>query len=224
MMQFQFDADQEYQLQAVQAVAGLFDGQPPIDADVLTADGGFIAIPNRLDLSGDQLLENLRQVQGQNGIQPDGELRVLNSTVAMADAAAEPTTLQWPNYSVEMETGTGKTYVYIRTALQLFRDYGFRKFVIVVPSIAIREGILKTFDMTKKHFRELFENTPYHYFVYDSANLTQVRQFALSESLEFMVMTLAAFNKATNVIHSSTDRLQGETPIQLLQAPRPGWW
>lgn len=220
-MEFHFEADQEYQLQAVAAVTRLFDGQPPIDADVLTANGGFIAIPNRLDLSGDRLLENLRQVQEENGVETDDQLRTLNSVVAMAEDTAEPLTLQWPNYSVEMETGTGKTYVYIRTALRLFRDYGFRKFIIVVPSIAIREGVLKTFEMTMKHFRELFENTPYHYFVYDSANLTQVRQFALSESLEFMVMTLAAFNKATNVIHGSTDRLQGETPIQLLQATRP---
>jgi type III restriction enzyme len=177
-----------------------------------------VAIPNRLDLTDERLLGNLRQVQRQNGLPEDEDLGRLSGAAAGEGGAEQ---VVFPNFSVEMETGTGKTYIYIRTALELFRRYGFRKFIIVVPSIAIREGVLKTFEMTRKHFAGLYENTPYHFCQYDSANLSQVRQFALSESLEFMVMTLAAFNKASNVIRQSTDRLQGETPINLVQATRP---
>ena len=216
--EFHFDADQEYQIDAVNAVCDLFQGQPRLDGDLVPSGGGFVTVPNRLDLTGERMLANLRQVQEGNGLVPDeklaplsGEVKAVNGTVQVA----------FSNFSVEMETGTGKTYVYIRTALELFRRYGFRKFIIVVPSIAIREGVTKAFQVTEKHFKQLFENTPYHYCVYDSANLTQVRQFALSESVEFMVMTIAAFNKATNIIRNSTDRLQGETPIHLLQATRP---
>ncbi len=120
-----------------------------------------------------------------------------------------------------METGTGKTYVYIRTILELFRRYGLRKFIVVVPSVAVREGVLKTLQVTEKHFRNLYNNTPYRYYSYDSNNLAQVRQFALSDSIEIMVMTIDSFNKASNVINQSTDRLQGETPIHLVQTARP---
>ena len=128
---------------------------------------------------------------------------------------------RFANFSVEMETGTGKTYVYIRTALELFRRYGLRKFIVVVPSVAVREGVLKTFEITEKHLRELYDNVPYRYYAYDSANLSQVRQFALSDGVEMMVMTIDSFNKASNVIRQTTDRLQGETPIHLVQATRP---
>lgn len=120
-----------------------------------------------------------------------------------------------------METGTGKTYVYVRTVLELFRRYGLRKYIVVVPSVAVREGVLKTLQVTAKHFQELYGNPPYSYYVYDSANLSQVRQFALSDGAEIMVMTIDAFNKAANVIRQSTDRLQGEKPLHLVQATRP---
>ena len=108
-----------------------------------------------------------------------------------------------------METGTGKTYVYLRTALELFSRYGYRKFIIVVPSIAIREGVLKTLQITEKHFHDLYDNTPYRYYVYDSANRSQVHHFAQSNNIEFMVMTLDAFNKASNVIRSKLRQIAG---------------
>jgi type III restriction enzyme len=120
-----------------------------------------------------------------------------------------------------METGTGKTYVYLRTALELYTRYGMRGFIVVVPSVAIREGVKKTLDTTREHFLALYDNPVYRYYVYDSANLTQVRHFATADSVEIMVMTIDSFNKAANVIRQSTDRLQGETPIHLVQAARP---
>jgi type III restriction enzyme len=180
--------------------------------------GPIPAVPNHLDLDEATLLQNVHQVQAANGIPSDSQLEVIEETV---QSATGPTVVRFPNFSEEMETGTGKTYVYLRTALELYGRYGFRKFIVVVPSVAIREGVLKTLEITQDHFRALYNSPPYRYYVYDSANLAQVRQFALSNGIEIMVMTLASFNKAANVIWQSTDRLQGETPIHLVQATRP---
>jgi len=175
-------------------------------------------VPNRLSLTETRLLANLQSVQLQNGITADKELQCLEATIDTADGER---LCRFPNFSVEMETGTGKTYVYVRTALELYRQFGLRKFIVVVPSVAIREGVLKTLQVTEKHLRELYGHLAYRYYVYDSENISQVRQFALSEAVEIMVMTIDSFNKASNVIRQSTDRLQGETPIHLIQTTRP---
>ncbi|WP_301677239.1 DEAD/DEAH box helicase family protein [Methanoculleus methanifontis] len=219
-MEFKFDANQEFQVQAVDAICDLFDGQIHIRAQVSFNAGTFTlaSIPNRLDLDDVTLLKNLQDVQRRNGIQPDERLEYIEETIQTVDGEKAA---RFPNFSVEMETGTGKTYVYLRTILELNRRYGMRKFIVVVPSVAIREGVFKTLKVTAKHFRELFGNPVYRYYKYDSANLSQVRQFAQSDSVEIMVMTLDSFNKASNVIRQSTDRLQGETPLFLVQAARP---
>jgi type III restriction enzyme len=120
-----------------------------------------------------------------------------------------------------METGTGKTYVYLRTALELYQRFGLRKFIIVVPSVAVREGVLKTLEITAKHLAALYANPPYRYYVYDSSKLAQVRQFTLSDGVELMVMTIDSFNKAANVIRQYADGMQGERPVHLIQTTRP---
>lgn len=218
-MQFKFDGNQEYQVRAMEAVANLLEGQPRMEATVNFALGaGLASVPNRLDLDESTLLKNLQNVQVQDGVEPDNELACITEKIETANGQKQ---ISFPNFSVEMETGTGKTYVYIRTALELFRRYGLRKFIIVVPSVAIREGVLKTLQVTQAHLRQVYDNTPYRYQVYASENLSQVRQFALSDGVELMVMTIDSFTKASNVIRQSTDRLQGETPIQLVQATRP---
>lgn len=219
-MELKFDANQDFQLQAIEAVTDLFTGQPRIQADLKFSLGysSFAAVANRLDLDETELLVNLHTVQKRNSINPDSELICIEERI---ETISGPETVRFYNFSVEMETGTGKTYVYLRTALELYKRYGLRKFIVVVPAIAIREGVLKTLQITEKHFQELYDNVPYRYYAYDSENLSQVRQFALSDGVEFMVMTIAAFNKATNVIHQTTDRLQGETPVHLVQAARP---
>lgn len=219
-MEFKFDANQEFQVQAVDTVCDLFDGQIHVQAQVSFDAGTFTlaSIANRLDLDDATLLKNLQGVQRRNSIRPDeslGYIEEIIQTVSGERAAC------FPNFSVEMETGTGKTYVYLRTILELNRRYGMRKFIVVVPSVAIREGVFKTLKVTAKHFRELFGNPVYRYYKYDSANLSQVRQFAQSDGVEIMVMTLDSFNKASNVIRQSTDRLQGEVPLFLVQAARP---
>ncbi len=214
-MELKFDSNLDYQLKAIESVIYLFAGQPRFEFKNSTI---FSAVPNSLTLSEAEVLQNLQLVQDGNGITPDKELQFIEDTITTRNGGEQS---RFYNFSVEMETGTGKTYVYLRTILELFRHYGMRKFIIVVPSIAIKEGVLKTLDITKKHFEQLFGKVPYSSIDYDSENLSQVRQFALSNSIEIMVMTLAAFNKATNVIRNPTDRLSGDTPIHLIQAVRP---
>ena len=218
-MQIKFDANQQFQIRAIEAITNIFEGQPrPVTSIHELTLQGFGALPNQLDVSEKELLANLQSVQKTNGIEQDEELMPIERVV---ESAAGKGLVKFFNFSVEMETGTGKTYVYLRTAFELFQRYGMRKFIVVVPSVAVREGVLKTLEITKAHFRKEYNNTPYRYYSYDSANLSQVRQFALSESIEIMVMTIDSFNKARNVINQTTDRLQGETPIHLVQAARP---
>ena len=221
-MKLQFDAKQLYQIEAVNAVVDLFDGQPFVTPDVDTGGaGGVPVVPNRLDLDDAILLRNLQAVQERNLPERlrSADLRRIQGTVN--GAQGEGRRADFCNFATEMETGTGKTYVYIRTALELARRYGMRKFIIVAPSIAVCEGVLKTFEITRQHFAEVFGNLPYHFCKYTSDNLSQVRQLALGESVELMVMTIDSFNKASNILLQSTDRFQGETPIHLLQATRP---
>ena len=207
-MKFQFDPNQDFQKEAVAAVVDLFDGHPRLESPGfrLTREGEVSAVANQLALGEQELLANLQRVQERNGIRPDPGLRLLGSS---------------PNFSVEMETGTGKTYVYLRTALELHERYGFRKFVIVVPSLAVREGVLKTIDITEDHFREIYDSVPYTGYRYDSANLALVRQFAQSSGVEFMVTTVDSFNRAANIFNREMDQMQGQVPIHLVQAARP---
>ena len=135
-MRFEFDANQTYQREAIDAVVRLFEGQSRVQANLeFSGDTNFAAVPNRLDLGDNQVRLNLAQVIVDTGVQA----------------------FDWNgffNFSVEMETGTGKTYIYLRTALELFQQYGMRKFIVVVPSVAIREGVLKTLQMTEAHFKK----------------------------------------------------------------------
>ena len=224
-MLFKFDGTQEYQIKAVETVSALFEGQPYVDAGARYVPRvGFITDPNQLDLDTPTLLQNLKRVQAENGIAADAEIRLITQSISTAEGERS---VSFPNFSVEMETGTGKTYVYIRTALELNKRYGFKRFIIVVPSIAVKEGVLKTFEITRDHFQAWFENLPYKFYAYDSGGHSQIRQFTSSSNLEFMVMTLASFNKSMteesrgNIIHRPTDRLQGAVPIHLVQASRP---
>jgi restriction endonuclease len=218
-MKLRFDSDQEHQVRAVESVVRLFDGQPRAQPEMAFAAGaGLAAVPNRLDLSEDRLLANLNAVQRENALSQDVALESIQEEVETAEGMQR---VRFANFSVEMETGTGKTYVYLRTALELYRRYGQRRFIVVVPSVAIREGVMKTLRITRDHFARLFENLPYRFAVYDSANLTQVRQFALSDGVEILVMTIDSFKRDATVMRRSTDRLSGETPIHLVQATRP---
>ncbi len=220
-MELQFDKNLEYQHQAIASIVDLFIGQTPMQANfTVSAQMGQVGIydsangiGNRLELDEDDILENLKEVQLRNGLP---QTKSLNH--GMYD------------FDVEMETGTGKTYVYIRTILELHKNYGFSKFIIVVPSIAIKEGVHKSLQITKDHFNDLYDNTIYNYFVYDSGKLEQVRSFAVSDNIEVMVINIDAFRRSfddptkenkANIIHRPNDRLNGMKPIELIQETRP---
>ena len=217
-MEFKFESNQPFQLQAIESVIRLFEGQHHVAGQLVLSGEGLAAVPNTLEVDHEAILQNLKQVQADNDLPTDEDLQYIEANISLL---GEKTQVRFLNFSVEMETGTGKTYVYLRTVLELFRQYGLRKFIIVVPSVAVREGVLKTLEITQTHLRQLYDNPPYRYYAYDSAKLSQVRQFALSDSVEIMVMTIDSFNKASNVINQTTDRLQGETPIHLIQATQP---
>jgi type III restriction enzyme len=162
-----------------------------------------LGIGNRLTLLDDALRANLNEIQIRNGLRP-------SSTLASGD------------FTVEMETGTGKTYVYLRTIFELNRSYGFTKFVIVVPSVAIKEGVYKTLQITEEHFRGLYANAPFDYFIYDSANLGQVRNFATSPNIQIMIVTVGAINKKdVNNLYKDSEKTGGERPINLIRDTRP---
>ncbi len=239
-MKIQFDPNQQYQIDAVDAVLDLFDGQPLEQTDFSIVDLGTtepdftsalradLGVGNQLTLPDTKLLENARRVQERNEIDvPDADAPL----EAWAMLAAGGTIERYvPHFSVEMETGTGKTYVYLRTIFELSRRYGFQKFIIVVPSVAIREGVLKNIEITAEHFRALYNNLPFEHFVYDARKVNRLRQFATSNTLQILVINIDAFRKnftgteaeqKSNVIYKESDKLSGRQPIEFVQAARP---
>jgi type III restriction enzyme len=239
-MKLQFDANQQFQLDAVAAITDLFDGQPqgaPEFAVINVGDyGGLLAgqdrtelgAGNRLLLADDKLLANARAIQLQNDIEAADAEAPLEAWDLFDVPADAPRAC--PHFSVEMETGTGKTYVYLRTIFELSQRYGFKKFVIVVPSVAIREGVLKNIQITAEHFRALYNNLPFEHFVYDAKRVNRLRQFATSTTLQILIINIDAFRKnfvgtdderKSNVIYKESDRLSGRQPIEFVQAARP---
>lgn len=205
-MKLSFESNLSYQQEAIQSVVGLFEGQNIEDSGYSYNLAGSLnmvdGIANKLVLSDEQLLRNLQGVQEQNEL-PKSEA------------------LDGMHFSVEMETGTGKTYVYLRTIYELNRKYGFKKYVIVVPSIAIREGVLKNLQITHEHFQTLYDNTPIHYYVYDSSHISKLRGFATGDNIEILVINIDAFAKDENIINKPNDRLNGQEPIRFIQSVNP---
>lgn len=200
---------QPFQTAAVNSVADLFIGQEKktaafsiIQGDRPTLLENQYGIGNALLIDGAAMLANMRTVQKRN-------------TLPMTDD------LEGKQFSVEMETGTGKTYVYTQTIFELNKRFGFTKFIIVVPSVAIREGVYKSLQVTRDHFGLLYNNVPCRYFIYNSARLSDVRQFATSANIEIMIINIDAFKKAENVINQAQDRLSGESAMRFIRDTRP---
>lgn len=234
-MKLQFDAKQAYQIEAVEAVCDLFDGQPIEKADFSTILQTFdtplfgavsrseLGVGNALGLTEETLLKNLQRIQERN------LLDVTNTVEGWT--WTDDTGSHWcPHFSVEMETGTGKTYVYLRTIYELNRKYGFKKFIIVVPSVAIREGVLKNLEITRDHFRALYNNVEAEHYVYDAKRVSQLRQFATSNNVQILVINIDAFRKnfsgteaqqRSNVIYKENDKLSGRQPIEFVRATNP---
>ncbi|WP_422738642.1 DEAD/DEAH box helicase family protein [Micromonospora sp. WMMD729] len=211
-MKFSFDADLEYQRQAIDAVTGLFRGQEVMASQFTVhahpaAHAGFEGFSDRgygniLRLDPETILTNLHEVQNRAGLTPEPSLDTMN-------------------FTIEMETGTGKTYVYLRTIYELSQLYGFTKFVVVVPSVAIKEGVETSIRMLREHFGALYGNPPMNFFQFDGSNLSRVRSFATSPSIEIMIATVAAINKKTNKIYQPAEDLDFEVPADLIRATNP---
>ena len=224
-MKLHFDPKQEFQLDAINAAIDLFDGQPLNNSDFQISfetkgNGLFgsltqtdLGLGNFLVIDRDTIRQNLQRVQERNALSVDNELLPVDySTTAPAPL----------NFSVEMETGTGKTYVYLRTIFELNKKYGFKKFIIVVPSVAIREGVLKNLEITEEHFKALYNNVEYEYRVYDAKRVSHLRQFAMSNQIQILVINIDAFNKKDiAVIHKEADKLSGHKPIEFVCATNP---
>jgi type III restriction enzyme len=239
-MKLQFDANQAFQLDAVSAIIDLFDGQPPSAPEFsiikLAGDEGLfegqerteLGVGNRLAIDGDKLRQNTRIVQARNDIEVADETATLECWELFDVPAnlARPC----PHFSIEMETGTGKTYVYLRTIFELSKRYGFKKFIIVVPSVAIREGVTHSLSVMAEHFKTIY-NEEAESFVYDAKRVNRLRQFATANTLQILVINIDAFRKnftgtdderKSNVIYKEMDRsLGGRAPIEFIQAARP---
>lgn len=227
-MKIQFDANLDYQRDAIESVTGVFAGQEICQTNFTVAplqsweEGSLfygtqedsLGIGNRLRLLDEDIHANIRTIQLKNGLAP-------SETFDSKDGI---------HLTVEMETGTGKTYVYLRTVFEMNRLYGFTKFIIVVPSIAIKEGVQKSLEITATHFKELYENVAFDYFTYDSSKLSDVRNFATSPDIQIMVINIDAFRKSftdpeqenkANIIHRAHDRMTGAKPIEFIQQTNP---
>ncbi|MDR1853508.1 MAG: DEAD/DEAH box helicase family protein [Azoarcus sp.] len=222
---FRFDAHQKYQREAIDAVVDLFDGQPK-DAGQLAAtlraatlatdiaQGELAldtaqevgAIGNNLMLDEAAILANLQNVQDRNG---------LEVCAALADDKLD--------FDIEMETGTGKTYVYLRTIFELAQRYDFTKFIVLVPSVAIREGVNTSIRLMREHFRDLYPAQPFDASVYSGDKAEEVQAFATATNVQILVMTIDAIrgDKNTRIIHQQRDKLNGLRPIDYLRATRP---
>ncbi len=239
-MKIQFDANQQFQLDAVAAVSELFEGQPQgapefsvinlgaMEGLFAGQDRTELGVGNRLLLAEDALTSNTRAIQTRNDIEVADPAASLEAWDLFDGPANQSRAC--PHFSVEMETGTGKTYVYLRTIFELSQRYGFQKFIVVVPSVAIREGVLKNIEITAEHFRALYNNLPFEHFVYDARKINRLRQFATSTTLQILVINIDAFRKnftgteaeqRSNVIYKESDKLSGRQPIEFVQAARP---
>ena len=220
-MKLKFDASLPYQQEAIASIVDLFRGQTPMQTNFTVASYGKQpglfdskhGVGNRLELDEEEILQNLQAVQLRNGLPQSMRLKSKEY-----------------DFDVEMETGTGKTYVYLRTIFELHKNYGFSKFIIVVPSLAIKEGVYKSLQITGDHFKNLYENTMHEYFVYDSEKLEQVRSFVLNDFISVMVINIDAFRRSfadtekenkANIIHRPHEIFNWMKPIELIQETHP---
>ncbi|MBU2586244.1 MAG: DEAD/DEAH box helicase family protein, partial [Bacteroidetes bacterium] len=208
-MKLHFDSKQEFQLEAVKAITDIFEGQQLSSGDFefsITQPGALLTengFGNKLTLREEQILKNVKTIQEINEIKNGNE------------------ELQGMNFSVEMETGTGKTYVYLRTIYELNKLYGFKKFVIVVPSVAIREGVMKNLEITEEHFQNLYDKAPITSDVYDSKKVSNLRGFASANTIQVLVINIDSFAKDENIINKPNDKLTGKKPIEFIQSCNP---
>lgn len=224
-MKFKFNKNLDYQLEAIQSIVDIFDtGKNIIQTDIdFRLQSEMAVVANQLEIDDKRIVRNMNAIQEMNGIEktevhPCGGFG--SSAFGSATFGGVAKVNHSFDFSVEMETGTGKTYVYLRTIFELNKKYGLKKFIILVPSVAIREGVLKTIEQTKAHFREIY-NVGFGHFAYDSSKLSKVKNFASSFDIQIMVMTIQAFNSDLNIMRQTPDRFNGDRPIDRVAATNP---
>ena len=208
--------NQEFQTDAASSIVDLFKGQEKLQStfeitNIESTDlfnQNEFGVSNVVKISKEELLNNMHEIQRKNNLPLTDDIVDENGALHLS-------------FSEEMETGTGKTYVYTKTIFELNKRYGFTKFIIVVPSVAIREGVHKSLEVTREHFENQYDNVPYRYFIYNSSKLSDVRQFATSSNIEIMIINIDAFKKAENIINQAQDKLNGETAMKYIQATNP---
>lgn len=202
--------NQDFQTDAVNAVADLFLGQEKLTTtfSVDNDNGQMRLIQNDFGLGNNRKIDSDKLIANMHSIQRRNKLQISRD-------------FEQRQYSIEMETGTGKTYVYTKTILELNKRYGFTKFIIVVPSVAIREGVFKSLQITQDHFKNLYDGVPYNYFIYNSSKLSDVRRFATSSNIEIMIINIDAFKKAENIINQQQEKLNGETAMRYIKDTNP---
>ncbi len=212
-MKLQFNPNLDFQNEAIDSILNIFEGQETyeshftvnkaLSADKLAFDDAVIGYGNKLTLTPNEIHENVIAIQRRRHL-----------------PVSEFAEIQQMRYCIEMETGTGKTYVYLKTIMELHQKNGFNKFIIIVPSVSIREGVLKSLEITKEHFKRLYNNVPYNYFVYDSSKPTNILNFAKSQNLEIMVINIQAFNSEDRLINQENDKTSIK-PIDLIAQTKP---
>lgn len=221
-MKLQFDATQEYQLDAIKAITDLFKGQPLNKGDF---EMEIVSLENQLQISNDFVV-------GNNLILADETILKNLQAVQKKNEIGESKELDGKHFSIEMETGTGKTYVYLRTIHELYKNYGFKKFVVVVPGIAIKEGVVKNLKITQEHFDMLYENPEMDFYLYDPKKRGLLKNFATTKALQVLVINIDSFakfsedKKGKNVIYQDSDwgipieYIQGVNPIVIVDEPQ----
>lgn len=223
-MNFNFNADQPHQVAAIRSVVDLFDGYAKPDSPPIMADRILPNIPEFEDFEEYWLGENLQAVQRSNAVAfPDTPLPITSLEVEngiMLEGVTNDSH-SCPHFTLEMETGTGKTYVYFRTMLELYQRYGLTKYIVVVPSVAILEGVKKAFSTMKAHFQSLYGVTHFEIMEYDGSKLGNVPIFTQSLYPLVMVMTYQSFNKASNVFFKANEKTAPRKPFEWIQECRP---
>jgi len=216
-MKIKFNPNLDFQNEAIASIVDIFEGNPTkllnfsvpylMDAigtenKIMTCNGIGNAFGKNFDENN--IIDNVNHIQLKNGLAQSGSIKKDDY-----------------HFTVEMETGTGKTYVYLKTIFELNKKYGFTKFIIMVPSVAIKEGVIKAIDMTTEHFKLLYDNVIFKASEYKSKNIENIREFATNDNIRIMVMTVQSINKDSNVINKEHERTNGLKPLAFIQDTKP---
>lgn len=228
-MKFKFQKDLDYQLEAINSVVEIFDTGKNLKKGIengfeLVSPNDLQVIANEMEINEESILEKIKALQEGKGIcefkKDSGGKDILDDE---GNKKVEKYFIDEENardISIEMETGTGKTYVYLRTIFELNKKYNLKKFIILVPSVAIREGVLKSIEQMREHFKSLYE-VNFKGFAYDSDKLNEVRDFVQGNVLQIMIMTIQSFDNDSKIMKKSLDRFNGDKPIDLVSATNP---